>query len=68
MKKMATGLYENAADVVRDALRQMDARESAVDWLRKEAAVGFDQLDQGEYVEMDQAAFMNHIRSRRQAA
>ena len=68
VKKLNSGLYENAADVVRDALRQMDARESAIDWLKSEAAIGFDQLDRGEFAEMDQDAFMNHFRARRQAA
>jgi len=68
VKKMASGLYENAADVVRDALRQMDARESAITWLRTEASIGFDQLDRGESIEMDQDAFMNHFHTRRQVA
>ncbi len=67
-RKMASGLYEDASEVVREALRQMESRESALEWLRKEAATGFDQLDRGESVEMDRDAFMNHFRSRRQAA
>lgn len=67
-RKMASGLYEDASEVVREALRQMESRESALDWLRKEAATGFDQLDRGDSVEMDRDAFMNHFRSRRQAA
>lgn len=65
---MASGLYEDASEVVREALRQMKSRESALEWLRKEAATGFDQLDRGEFVEMDRDAFMKHFRSRRQAA
>lgn len=67
-RKMASGLYEDASEVVREALRQMESRESALEWLRKEAATGFDQLDRGDSVEMDRDAFMNHFRSRRQAA
>ena len=67
-KKLKSGLYEDAADVVRDALRQMDARESAIVWLKGEAAIGFEQLETGEFVEMDQDSFMNHFRARRQAA
>jgi antitoxin ParD1/3/4 len=67
-RKMATGLYEDASEVVREALRQMEVRESALEWLRQEAAAGFDQLDRGESVEMDRDAFMNHFRARRQAA
>jgi putative addiction module CopG family antidote len=67
-RKMASGLYEDEGEVVREALRQMEARESAQEWLRKEAATGFAQLDRGDSVEMDRDAFMNHFRSRRQAA
>ncbi|HRH97160.1 MAG TPA: type II toxin-antitoxin system ParD family antitoxin, partial [Prosthecobacter sp.] len=67
-RKMASGLYEDASDVVREALRQMESRESALEWLRQEAAAGFDQLDRGDSVEMDRDAFMNHFRTRRQAA
>ena len=33
VRKMATGLYADVSDVVRDALRQMEARESAMTWL-----------------------------------
>lgn len=67
-RKMASGLYDNAGEVVREALRQMEARESAVSWLKLEAKTGFNQLDRGESVEMDRDSFMNHFRTRRQAA
>lgn len=67
-RKLASGLYENAAEVVREALRQMDARESALAGLKREAALGFDQLDRGELVEMDREAFFQHIRSQRRPA
>lgn len=62
-RKLASGLYENAAEVVRDALREMDARESALAGLKREAALGFDPLDRGDFVEMDRDAFFQHIRS-----
>jgi putative addiction module CopG family antidote len=68
VKKMSTGLYDDAAEVVRDALRQMEARETALSWLKDEAKRGFDELDRGDFVEMDRESFMTHIRSRRQAA
>ncbi|MBB5036041.1 type II toxin-antitoxin system ParD family antitoxin [Prosthecobacter dejongeii] len=67
-RKLASGLYENAAEVVREALRQMDARESALAGLKREVALGFDQLDRGELVEMDREAFFQHIRSQRRPA
>lgn len=67
-QKLATGLYESPGEVVREALRQMVARDSSLEWLRQEAATGFEQLERGEFVEMDREAFMDRFRERRQAA
>ncbi|MBB5032653.1 hypothetical protein [Prosthecobacter vanneervenii] len=44
------------------------ARELLEQKWRHKAANGFDQLDQGDSVELDRDAFMNHFRSRRQVA
>ena len=66
VKKMASGLYENAADVVRDALRQMEVRESAMGALKQIAQLGFEQLEAGDFVEMDRENFMNYFNARRQ--
>ena len=36
-RQLKTGLYENASEVLRDALKLMDSRETAFDdWLREE--------------------------------
>ena len=51
--KVESGLYNNASEVIREALRFMDAHE---DWiheiklarLREQLQVGVDQLDRGE--------------------
>jgi putative addiction module CopG family antidote len=67
-RKMASGRYADTGEVVREALRQMESRESVLVLLRQEAASGFDQLDRDDAVEMDRDAFMNHFRNRRQAA
>jgi antitoxin ParD1/3/4 len=67
-RKMASGLYESPAEIVREALRLMETRETSIESLRKEAALAFDQLDRGMSVEMDREAFMNHFRNRRQSA
>lgn len=67
-RKLASGLYENAAEVVRDSLRQMDAREAVLAGLKREAVLGFDQLDQGDFVQMDRETFFQHIRSQRRPA
>ena len=47
-QKVNTGLYNNASEVVREALRQMA--------LRDEAAQGFAQLHAGKTVPLDFAA------------
>lgn len=41
-EKVASGLYENASEVVREALRMMVRRESSLDEFRREAARGFE--------------------------
>lgn len=51
--KVETGLYNNASEVIREALRFMETHE---DWiqeiklarLREQLKVGIDQLDRGE--------------------
>ena len=67
-RKMASGLYDNKGEVVREALQVMESRESMLESLRREAVSGFHQLDRGDSAEMDHVAFMNHIRTRRQGA
>lgn len=51
-EKVASGFYNNASEVIREALRLMherDQRDSArLERLRNEAAVGFEALDRGE--------------------
>jgi antitoxin ParD1/3/4 len=64
-KKIESGLYNNASEVVREALRLLIERESGIDWLRKEAALGYGQLDAGEYEELNREQFFRRIRKRR---
>ncbi|MCG8123162.1 MAG: type II toxin-antitoxin system ParD family antitoxin, partial [Candidatus Thiodiazotropha taylori] len=56
--KVETGLYNNASEVIREALRFMDTHE---DWiheikltrLREQLQVGVDQLDRGEGIAVE---------------
>ena len=50
--KVATGLYNNASEVVREALRQSLLREQENQWIAREAAIGFAQLEAGQTVEI----------------
>ena len=66
-EKVTSGLYESPSEVVREALRLMLERESALDWLRHEAAAGFAQLDSGEVVEISRDDFLAEMRERHRA-
>lgn len=51
--KVESGLYNNASEVIRDALRFMDAHEAWIQeiklaHLREQLQTGIDQLDRGE--------------------
>ena len=52
-RKVRSGLYNNASEVIREALRQSMAREQENQWLAREAAIGFAQLESGETVQID---------------
>ena len=46
-QKVASGLYNNASEVIREALRLTLKHEQENNWLAKEAAIGFAQLEAG---------------------
>ncbi len=48
--KVASGLYNNASEVIREALRITLKQEGENEWLKREAAIGYAQLDAGETV------------------
>ncbi len=48
--KVQSGLCHNASEVVREALRQSLIRERENEWLIREAAIGFAQLEAGQTV------------------
>jgi len=51
--KVQSGLYHNASEVVSEALRQGLARERGNEWLAREAAIGFAQLEAGDVVPVE---------------
>jgi antitoxin ParD1/3/4 len=57
--KVASGMYNSASEVVREALRLLDERDRLrqmrLEELRKEIAIGLEQLERGEYEEFDEA-------------
>ena len=56
-KKVATGRYNSASEVIREALRLLEERDEMrqmrLGTLRKEIGAGLDQLERGEVSEYD---------------
>ena len=48
--KVASGLYNNASEIIREALRDSLRHERENDWLQQQAAIGFAQLEAGQAV------------------
>ncbi len=48
--KVESGLYHDASAVVSEALRAVLALEQENEWLAREAAIGFAQLEAGQIV------------------
>jgi antitoxin ParD1/3/4 len=51
--KVASGLYNNTSEVIREALRDSLRRENENQWIQREAAIGFAQLEAGEVVKVN---------------
>jgi antitoxin ParD1/3/4 len=64
--KAASGLYNNASEVIREALRAALRQESENDWLRIQAAIGYAQLEAGEAIPVSsKKAFAALVRGER---
>ncbi len=53
LARVNAGLFADASEVVRDALRQSLARERENQWLAREAAIGYAQLEADETVTIE---------------
>ena len=52
---VASGRYTTLGDVVREAMRLLEAEERKRDWLRNKMTEALAQIERGEYVEVDDA-------------
>jgi antitoxin ParD1/3/4 len=48
--KVESGHYNNVSEVIREALRDSLRRDSENDWLQRQAAIGYAQLEAGEVI------------------
>jgi antitoxin ParD1/3/4 len=53
-KKVKTGLYQTASEVIREGLRLLKERDERVARLRADIRTGFDAIDRGEYDDYDE--------------
>lgn len=51
-EKVDTGLYNNASEVVREALRLLEAKDRQLHWLREQIAVGDAQIASGDVIDV----------------
>lgn len=65
-EKVESGLYNNTSEVIREALRAAARAEAENEWLKREAAIGFAQLEAGETRRVkNKKQFMALVRSER---
>jgi antitoxin ParD1/3/4 len=52
-RKVSSGMYQTASEVVREGLRLLAERDARLESLRRDIQAGFDAVDRGEYTEYD---------------
>lgn len=65
-KKVKSGNYQSASEVIREALRLMQDRDQRLDNLRKTIQAGIDEIDRGEGIELresDLPGFFDEIKA-----
>ncbi len=63
--RVASGLYNNASEFIRESLRETLRRERENEWIQREAAIGYAQLNAGQVIRVKSkkeflAATRNH--------
>jgi antitoxin ParD1/3/4 len=53
-KKVKTGMYQTASEVVREGLRLLKARDDRMAQLRRDIRPGFEAIDRGGYEDYDE--------------
>ncbi len=66
-KKVKSGNYQSASEVIREALRLMQSRDQRLEDLRRSVQSGIDEIERGEGIELresDLGGFFDEIKSR----
>lgn len=53
-EKVESGYYNNASEVVREALRLLEERDQNIAWLRTQLAIASEQMERGELIEVNE--------------
>lgn len=65
-EKVLSGRYNNASEVVREALRLLMDRDQQLEMLREQVTKGFEQLNHGQHVDVQHLdQFLSLARARR---
>ena len=54
-RKVSSGMYQTASEVIREGLRLLAERDAARESLRRDIKAGFDAIERGEYTDYDAA-------------
>jgi antitoxin ParD1/3/4 len=60
-RKVASGMYGNASEVVREALRMLEERDRYQE-LRAEVGIGFEQIERGDTMPLNMEAIKRDAR------
>jgi len=52
-KKVSSGMYQTASEVVREGLRLLVERDRRLESLRRDVRAGFEAIQRGEYTDYD---------------
>jgi antitoxin ParD1/3/4 len=70
-RKVQSGLYQTASEVIREGLRLLCERDALhqqqLDTLRRDIAVGIEQAEQGKVAPLDAQETLARVRRKRQA-
>lgn len=65
--KIRSGLYADESEVVCEALRHEFEQDAVSQWVQKQAAAGFAQLDAGDYADLTREDILAMLSNRRAA-